>query len=160
MWRENPYGADLGDRDCLAALGETPDRLRAIAERLRPDQLVRSYQAGKWTAAQLFLHLAQTESAFGYRVRMAITSGRYIVQPFDQDVWLAREPVGDGLNAFGAYYAMRKWNLPLFRSLTPEERRRPFHHPERGPMVVEWILEMLAGHELHHLAHIETIARV
>jgi hypothetical protein len=158
MWKDNPYGVDLGDRDVLSALAETPEKLRAVAERMKPEQFLRSYAPGKWTAAQLFQHLAQTESAFGFRVRMAITTGNYVVQPFDQDIWLAREHTVGGLQAFQAYYAMRQWSLPLYRSLTPEERRRPFRHPERGQMLVEWILEMLAGHELHHLAHFETIA--
>jgi hypothetical protein len=81
------------------------------------------------------------------------------VQPFDQDAWLLREAGTDGRVAFWAYYAMRHLNLQLFATLGPEERRRPFTHPERGPMIVEWVLESLAGHERHHLPQLETIAR-
>jgi hypothetical protein len=89
---------------------------------------------------------------------MAVTTPGYVVQPFDQDAWLLREPVLKGPDAFRAYYANRQFNLPLFRSLTPDERALALHHPERGTIHVEWILEMLAGHELHHLGHFETIA--
>ena len=53
---------------------------------------------------------------------------------------------------------MRHLNLQLFSTLSEEDRRRPCHHPERGPMRVEWILETLAGHERHHLPHFEIIA--
>ena len=75
-----------------------------------------------------------------------------------EDAWMRREPPSGGLEAARAYYAMRQFNLPLYRSLTPAERATRLHHPERGDMCVEWILESLAGHELHHLAHFETIA--
>jgi len=157
-WADNPYAAALGDRETMRALADTPERLRAIADAMTPAQFARSYAPGKWTAEQLFLHLAQTELAFSTRVRMAITCPGYIVQPFDQDDWLRREPASGGLEAARAYYALRQFNLPLYRSLTPAERAQTLHHPERGEMRVEWILESLAGHELHHLAHFEIIA--
>jgi hypothetical protein len=121
-------------------------------------QFARSYAPGKWTAAQLFLHLAQTELAFCVRLRMALSSDAYVVQPFDQDAWMRREPPLGGMEACTAYVALRQFNLPLYRSLTSEDQARVFQHPERGEMHVAWILELLAGHELHHLAHIETIA--
>lgn len=157
-WKDNPYAADLGDLDVMRALAETPERLRALAERLTPAQFGRSYARGKWTAAQLFVHLAQCELMFGARVRMALTDEGYVVQPFDQDAWLLREAGADGPTAFRAYYALRQLNLQLFAALSQEERRRPLTHPERGPMIVEWILESLAGHERHHLPQLEIIA--
>ena len=158
-WKDNPYGAALGDMDVMRALADTPERLRSLAERMTLEQHAQSYAPGKWTAGQLFLHLAQTELAFNVRVRMAITTANYVVQPFDQDAWMAREPLVTGIDAFRGYYALRQFNMPLYRSLTPPERRRQLTHPERGPMLVEWILETLAGHERHHLAHIEIIAK-
>jgi len=158
-WKDNPYAADLGDMDVMRALADTPERLRSLADQMTPAQFAQSYAPGKWTGAQLFVHLAQCEFVFGARVRMALAEDGYTVQPFDQDAWLLREAATDGRVAFWAYYAMRHLNLQLFATLSPEERRRPCHHPERGPMVVEWILESLAGHERHHLPHFEAIVR-
>ena len=158
-WKDNPYAADLGDMDVMAALREGPARLKTIVDGLTPAQMASSYAPGKWTAAQLLVHLAQCEFVFGSRVRMALADASYIVQPFDQDAWLQREAATDGQVAFWAYYAMRHLNLQLFETLSPEDRRRPLMHPERGPMIVEWILESLAGHERHHLPHFETIAK-
>jgi len=158
-WKDNPYAADLGDMDVMAALREGPARIKAIADGLTPAQMAASYAPGKWTAAQLLVHLAQCEFVFGSRVRMALTQDGYTVQPFDQDAWLRREAGTDGQVAFWAYYAMRHLNLQLFAALSPEERRRAFTHPERGPMIVEWVLESLAGHERHHLPQLETIVK-
>lgn len=158
-WAANPYGASLGSRNAVDALGETPRQYRALADRMTAEQFARSYAPGKWTAAQLLLHLAQTELAFSVRLRMALTADHYTVQPFDQDAWMHREPLVGGRDAVGAYVALREFNLPLYRSLTAEELRRVFQHPERGEMRLGWILELLAGHDLHHLAHIEVIAK-
>jgi hypothetical protein len=157
-WGNNPYRASLGERDAVTALGRTPGRYRSLAERMTPRQFARSYAPGKWTAAQLFLHLAQTELAFSVRLRMALESDHYVVQPFDQDEWMRREPLVGWRDALGAYVSLRQFNLPLYRSLTARDLTRVFLHPERGEMRVAWILELLAGHDLHHLAHVETIA--
>ena len=155
---DNPYGKPLGTLDAVTVLGDTPRRYRALAERMTVEQFARSYAPGKWTAAQLFLHLVQTELAFSVRLRMALTTAHYIVQPFEQDEWLRLEPPMDGRDAVNAYDALRRFNLPLYRRLTAEEKARVFQHPERGEMRVGWILELLAGHDLHHLAHMEIIA--
>lgn len=157
-WTESPYAAPLGDVEVITALRETPERIRALVEAFTPAQMASSYAAGKWTAAQLLVHLAQCEWVFGTRVRMALSEDDYVVQPFEQDPWLKREAATDGLTAFRAYYAARQMNLALFTSLTEAERERPLRHPERGRMHVEWILESLAGHERHHEAHFRTIA--
>jgi hypothetical protein len=157
-WASNPYGAALGDRDAVTVLADMPGRYRVLAERMTPAQFSRSYAPGKWTAAQLFLHLTQTELAFSVRLRMALTSDNYVVQPFEQDHWMQREPLVGGREAFASYASLRQFNLPLYRSLTAAEQAKVFQHPERGEMRVGWILELLAGHDLHHLAHMETIA--
>jgi hypothetical protein len=154
----NPYAASLGDRDPLAALADTPARIRTVVSAIGPNGLSRSYAPGKWNGRQLLVHLAQTELAFGVRARMALTTGGYVVQPFDQDQWMAREPVVDAEVALAAYEAVRALNLALFRSLTPEERQRTFLHPERGQLQIQEIPALLAGHELHHFGHFEAIA--
>jgi hypothetical protein len=154
----NPYAASLGDRDALAALSDTPARIRKVVSAIGAGGLSRSYAPGKWDARQLLVHLAQTELAFGVRARMALTTLGYVVQPFDQDQWMAREPVVDADVALAAYEAVRALNLALFRSLSAGERQRTFLHPERGQLEVQEIPALLAGHELHHLGHFVTIA--
>lgn len=156
----NLYAKDLGDRDVLTALAETPERLRQIVGRLTDDELDRAYGPAKWTARQIIDHLAQTEMVYGMRLRMALSTIDYVVQPFDQDKFMSREPRHDSREAFETFYTLRKYNLPLYRSLTKEERVIPFLHPERGQMTVWELPATLAGHDLHHLQHLEQIAGV
>ena len=88
---------------------------------------------------------------------MALTADNYVVQPFDQDRWLAREIPVDAQTSLNVYESLRALNLALFRGLSAGDRARTFMHPERGSMVVEEIPALLAGHELHHIPHFEAI---
>ena len=154
----NAYEATLRGQDPLVALAETPERIRELIGRMRMADFTRPLAPGKWNAREMLIHLAQCEMAYGFRVRLALSSEPYVVQPFDQDAFLAREPLLEAAAALAAYYAMRRWNLPLFRSLSPGERARTFRHPERGEITVDTLLATLAGHELHHLAQLQQIA--
>jgi len=155
----NPYDADLGDRDPLEAMGDTPARIREVVSRLSADGLERSHAPGKWTARQVLVHLAQTEMALPVRARMAVTQERYVAQPFDQNDWMAVESEVDGLTALEAYLAVRRMNLQFFSRLSQAERVRAFHHPEYGDISVDWLMRQIAGHELHHLRQLASIGR-
>jgi hypothetical protein len=154
----NPYAASLGDRDVLSVLASTPERIRMLVSALGPEGGSRSHAPGKWTVRQVLVHLAHVEIVFGVRARMAVTMPGYVIQPFDQDLWMAVEPPTDAATALTSYEATRALNLALFRSLTPAQRHTALTHPERGAMDVWEIAASLAGHELHHLAQIEAVA--
>ena len=70
---------------------------------------------------------------------------------------LPHEPV-HGAQVVDARIPVRALNLAFFRSLSSADLGRAFRHPERGPLVVRDLMLLLAGHELHHLKHLETIA--
>ncbi len=158
MSAANPYGAALAERDALEALADTPGQIHAIVSRMTDGDLARSYAPGKWTASQLLVHLAQSELALTTRIRMALAEPDYTAQPFDQDRWLERERSVAPATALGAYMAIRQLNLALFDGLSPADCQKRFRHPEYGELTVQWLLEMIAGHELHHLRHFQAIA--
>ena len=47
MIAPNPYAGDLGDRDAVRSLRETPDRYLALLGSWTPDQFERTYAPGK-----------------------------------------------------------------------------------------------------------------
>src|SRR5262245_31448792 len=93
MAAQTPYSGDIREQEALAALRESAGRIVALTSGWTPPDFQRSYELGKWTARQIFVHLAHAEMAFGLRVRMALTTPGYVVQPFDQDRWMAHEPL-------------------------------------------------------------------
>ncbi len=157
MRPQTPYSEDLGDRDPIRALRETTGQIVARAATWAPADFDRSYEAGKWTARQTLVHLAHAEMNFGLRVRMALTKPNYVVQPFDQEKWMAHEPAMGGREALEAFAALAAMNVALYQSLSPSERATPVTHPEQGAISVDWIIHLGAGHLIHHLKQLERV---
>jgi hypothetical protein len=158
MRPDTPYSPDLGDRDPVTAFRDTPARIGAIAGAWSPADFERSYAPGKWSARQILTHLAQSELALGTRARMALSTPNYAAQSFDQDAWMARESTLDGRAALSAFLALAAMNAALFASLSPADRAATLAHPEYGSLTVDWIIHQMAGHHIHHLKQLETIA--
>jgi uncharacterized damage-inducible protein DinB len=154
----HPYAQSLGDRNPLEALTETHQKITSIAAALGADGWKRSYAPGKWTAAQILAHLADSEMAFGYRIRQIISEPELPIQPFDQDNWAKHYGSMNGEQAAETFQALRAWNISLFRLLEKPELDQTAQHPERGPEKAETVIRIMAGHTLHHLAQLETIA--
>ena len=152
-----PYGADLGDREAVEALGETPGRIRAAVEAWSAEQFERSYAPGKWSIRKVLIHLAQTELALGTRARFALSQPGYTAQPFAQDDWLPIDDSVDARTALDVYTTLRRLNAAMFRSVAPALRDRTFRHPEYGELTVGWIANQMAGHDIHHLKQIEQV---
>lgn len=154
---KNPYAEALGSLDPMKALGDTPRKIKAVASRWTARQWQRSFAPGKWTARQIVVHLAQTELALTTRVRYGASQPGYVAQSFDQDAWLSLDHA-DGPTALDTYLALRRFNLAMFKGLTPGLRTQSFTHPEYGALTPEWVMAQLAGHELHHLQQLKQIA--
>jgi len=154
----NPYAADLGTREPIAAMREAVDRIASLVAHWNPAQFERTYAPGKWTARQILTHLAQTELALGTRARMALATPNYASQAFDQDRWIVRESALGGSEAVAALVAVNAMNRALFGSLSAADRATAFTHPEYGALTVEWLLQQMAGHLLHHVVQLEQIA--
>lgn len=154
----NPYGEDLGDRNALEAFAQTPEQIRQLVGGWSADRSARSYAPGKWSARQVLIHLAQTELALGTRVRFALTQTDYQAQPFSQEEWLPLDESVDARTALEVYTTVRRLNIAMFRRLTDDQRAITFRHPEYGLLTVNWVLEQMAGHDIHHLKQLETIA--
>jgi hypothetical protein len=154
----NPYGPDLGARDPIAAMGETPGKIRAVVSSWTPAQFERSYAPGKWSARLILIHLAQSELALGNRARMALTSPNYAAQPFNQDEWLKKENRLSGPEALQVFTALAAMNRSFFASLSAADRAVTLSHPEYGTLTVDWIGVQIAGHQLHHLEQFRQIA--
>jgi hypothetical protein len=157
MPQKNPYAGDLGSLDPMKALADTPKKIHALIAKWPARRWEKSYAPGKWTARRILVHLAQTELALTTRVRFAASQDGYVAQAFDQDQWLALDDRADGATALGAYLALRRMNVIMFRSMTPAQRKRAFTHPEYGQLTPEWVAAQLAGHDIHHLEQLRQI---
>jgi DinB family protein len=150
------YTKDLGDREPLAAMRDTIGRIVSLTNSWTAERFERPYAPGKWTARQVLVHLAHTEMALGVRARMALATPNYAAQPFDQDAWIARETRTTAAEAVSALVGISRLNTALFESLSPDDRAVTMSHPQYGTISVDWIIHLIAGHQIHHLKQLGT----
>jgi hypothetical protein len=147
-----PYAEHVGDWDPVDVLRTSLDEYRLLLPRISADAWRRPWAPGKWTIAQVVLHVAQWEIILGVRLRCAVALPNYTVQPMDQDPFVDVESKAvDGPTAAAGFLGVRQMNLALAASLTPEQRQIVVLHPERGPIDVNDLMVTLAGHAVHHL---------
>lgn len=153
------YARALGADDPLAAMAETPDRLRKLLKGLTERQLAQKPAPGKWCIKEIVAHLADGEVILGSRYRFVAAHERPTLPGYDQDAF-ARNlgPLNARTVDLVDDFAMaRAVNLGLFERLPADAFDRVGLHAERGEESIRSMVAMYAGHDRHHLAQIETI---
>ena len=161
LQRENRGDAPIRRRDLggttREALRQRPSRL-ARRRTLGAAGLQRSLAPGKWTAAEILVHLAQVETMFQARLRLGLATPGIALQPFDQDDFMRTGGTDDGSAALEAYLGLRRFALPLIERLTAAELATPMRHADYGDISVAWLLAWCAGHERRHLGQLAALA--
>lgn len=149
----------LGDRDPVAQLRRTPSELRRLLAG-PSDQAVRRPEApGKWSAAMVVKHLADSDLVWAYRMRLVVAEDRPRLTGYDQDRWAIRLRYEDvePESALDEFQALRSMNLRLIDSLHEEDLARVGVHSERGDEPLDHMIRLYAGHDLVHLRQLERI---
>jgi len=160
---QNPKGYQsklltlLGDRNPLHVLAETPE---ALASRVKPhsaEVLRRRPFPGKWTPNEILGHLADTEWVFGYRIRLILCEEQPTLLGMDQEKWVTGQQRNerDPADQLEEFRVLRRYNLALWKSMTPSNFERIGRHNERGPEPLGLMLRMEAGHDLSHLNQLD-----
>jgi hypothetical protein len=143
----------------LKVLAETPKKLERLLKGVPGSKLRKRPEQGKWSAAEVIAHLADTELVGGYRMRLILGAHGTPIQAFNQDDWVVAGHYDkrDPRKSFEQFRAIREANLILLKSLTPEQWKHHGVHAERGVETVETIARMFAGHDVNHLKQIDKI---
>jgi uncharacterized damage-inducible protein DinB len=152
-----PYAAELAGRDPQQIIAETPARLARILDALTPEQIEMRPAPNKWSVREIVAHLADCEIAWSWRLRQVYGEDHPVIQPFDQDAWARCYDAYTYAAARKTFEALRAWNVAFVSSLTEADRRRPVTHPERGEETLWTLVEVMAGHDLHHLTRLEAL---
>jgi uncharacterized damage-inducible protein DinB len=140
----------LGDIAC------TPANVRAAVKSLSEAQLDTPYRPGGWTVRQVVHHVPDSHLNSYVRFKLALTEDEPTIKPYAEDRWadLAdtnTTPIAVSLTLLDSLH--ERW-VQLLRSLSPEEWKRTFRHPELGAMTLEKTLALYAWHGRHHVAHV------
>src|SRR5579862_7569743 len=139
----------------------TPAKLRAAVKGMSETQLDTPYRFGGWTIRQVIHHVPDSHLNAYIRFKLALTEDDPTIKPYAEDRWAEladskATPVEVSLALLDSLHD--RW-VRLLRSLTEEEWKRTFQHPELGPMTLEKTLALYAWHGKHHVAHITELRK-
>ena len=115
--------------------------------------------AGKWTAAEIVHHLADSETTSAIRLRKLLAEAFPVIQGYDQEHYATAlhyqaRPIEPSLQAFR--YA-RETTSQLFDHMTEADWRKLGWHSEAGSYHTERWLEIYAAHAHGHADQIERL---
>jgi hypothetical protein len=121
-----------------------------------PESLTAHPIQGKWSAAEILHHLADSETTSGLRLRRLLVEDHPLIQGYDQDEYAAklnynRRDIAPALEAFRAARATTGQLLDL---MTEEDWKREGTHSESGSYTPEDWLRIYAAHAHNHAAQI------
>ena len=143
----------------LALMTAAPKKLESLLKGVSAAKLRRRPATGKWSIAEIVLHLADVEIVAGYRIRVILGNPGGPIQAFDQDAWAEKMDYQkrDVRKALEMYRSLRQANVALLKSLTKAQWQQYGLHSERGQENIETIVRMFAGHDINHRDQVKRI---
>lgn len=143
--------------DIVTILAAQLEETLALLRPLSPTQADHRYAQGKWSLKQTVGHMVDVERIFSYRA-LAISRGEQQPIPgFEQDDYVKQANFDHRtlVDLLEELEHLRRANLLMFQGLAPQAWLR--QGTASGARVsVRALAYILAGHELHHRAIIQT----
>lgn len=121
-----------------------------------PESLTAHPIPGKWSAAEIVHHLADSETTSALRLRRLLAEDHPLIQGYDQDQYAANlhyteREIAPALQAFRF---ARETTTQLIHLMTDEDWHREGTHSESGSYTTEDWLRIYAAHAHNHAAQI------
>jgi hypothetical protein len=143
----------------IRVLRQLPEKLREAVAGLTDAQLDTPYREEGWTARQVVHHLADSHIHAYVRTKRALTEDWPEVKTYHEAAWaeLADSrwlPIDGSLTLLEALHG--RW-VGLLESLTDDDFRRGYVHPDLGRVNLAKMLALYDWHSRHHTAHITAL---
>lgn len=143
----------------LNSIATHPGELRAAVVTLSDEQLDTPYRPGGWSLRQTIHHLADSHMNAYIRCKLALTEENPTIKPYEEARWSELTDAREGnvemsLNLLNALHD--RW-VTCLDSLTPEQWKRTFNHPESGVTPLDMAAHLYAWHGQHHLTQIKNL---
>jgi DinB family protein len=138
----------LGPSEVLRQLVDFPE-----------DSLTAHPIPGKWSAAEIIHHLADSETTSGLRLRRLLVEDHPLIVGYDQDEYAAKlhYTERDIKPSLEAFRCARETTAQLLDLMTEEDWRREGTHSESGSYTTEDWLRIYASHAHNHAAQIRRL---
>jgi len=116
------------------------------------------YRDGGWTVRQVVHHVPDSHLNAYVRMKLAVTEDAPVIRVYDEARWAelpdARSaPIDVSLALLDALH--RRW-VRFLRSLSPDELRRPYVHPDWDRVPLDEAVALYAWHGRHHAAQVRS----
>ncbi len=148
-------------KNFLDEIALTPVNLRSAVKGLSEQQLDTPYRPGGWTVRQVVHHVPDSHVNSYVRFKLALTEDEPTIKTYEEARWAElpdtkSTPIEVSLTLLDSLHD--RW-MRLLRSLSPEQWKKTFRHPDLGPMTLEKALALYAWHGRHHVAHITELRK-
>lgn len=146
-----PYIKALGDAELMKSLENGKTDLEAFIVDIPDDKLHTAYAEGKWTVAEVLLHLIDAERVFQYRALRFARNDATDLPGFDQDNYVPESGAGtrNTQSLSEEFAAVRQATISLFRSFTQDQLLRS-GTANSSAMSVRALGFVVCGHQKHH----------
>ena len=138
--------------DLIDALTEGREKVLELMKSIPEDKYDYSYQEGKWTIKEVFVHHMDVERIFTYRALRFSRNDQTAVPGFDEDQYIPESNTAarSMQSIIDEYLALRQSTIEFFKNITEEMSRRSGIANGRQ-VSVRALGFIIPGHELHHI---------
>ena len=110
---------------------------------------------------QVIHHLPDSHLNAFIRFKLALTENNPTVKTYDEKKWAeltdySNTPVEISLNLLDNLH--KRWCI-LLKSMSDEDFKKTYLHPELGKVDLDWVTAQYAWHGKHHVAHITSLCK-
>ena len=135
------------------------DEVIGALEGFTAEMLTAHPLAGKWSAAEIVQHLADSEMASALRLRCLLTEDNPIIQGYDEAFYATRLLYNerDIVPALDAFRAARATTMQILERMTDADWQRAGTHSESGNYGTQIWLRIYAAHAHGHADQIRRL---
>lgn len=146
--------------ECIQRIASFALQVEALISNFSDKQFDTVYREGGWTARQVIHHLADSHMNAYIRFKWTLTEDTPTIKAYNEKLWAETPEVKSdphlSLELLKALHV--KWAM-LLRSLSPEQLKREYVHPETKKNIrLDRVVAMYAWHGDHHLGHLKIVA--
>lgn len=141
----------LGDWELLDILQQQLKNFPQFLETLPDDKLGFSYAEGKWSLAEVLLHVLDTERVFQYRALRFMRGDKTPLPGFDQDIFVPNSNANRRTkeSIVEEYKVIRRSTIALYSNMNGKSLQN-IGIASDFPMTVAAMGFIICGHQKHH----------
>jgi hypothetical protein len=145
----------------ISDIEKLPAQLRTAVQNLTTEQLETPYRPDGWTVRQVVHHISDSHINAFVRLKLALTEDNPTIKPYEEQFWAelpdSKMPIEVSL---AIIENLHKKMVVILRGPSSTDFERTLFHPgSKKTFKIGTLAAMYSWHGLHHLAHIENLAK-